>query len=110
MFSIPAWLSYVSCSIDICTEAIRNIRNIHAVSINHIALPLHSFDKCYYNLQEIMKVGSQQTFVLMKTSFVFVFRRRLHQDEYIRLNHSSSEDVFKTSSRGLDQDQYIRLG
>ena len=46
----------------------------------------------------------------MKTSFVFVFRRRLDQDEYIRLTHTSSEDVFKTTSRRLDQDQYIRLG
>ena len=36
--------------------------------------------------------------------------RRLDQDEYIRLSHSSSEDVFKMSSRRLDQDQYIRLG
>ena len=62
-------------------------------------------------------VIAQQTFVLMKTSFVFVFRRRLHQDEYIRLSLTSSEDVlvktnvfvlaiclqdvFKTSSRRL---------
>ena len=35
---------------------------------------------------------------VLKTSFVFVFRRRLDQDEYIRLTHTSSEDVFKTSS------------
>ena len=42
---------------------------------------------------------SQQTFVL-KTSFVFVFRRRLDQDEYVRLSLSSSEDVFKTSWPG----------
>ena len=34
---------------------------------------------------------------VLKTSFVFLFRRRLDQDEYIRLSHSSSEDVFKTS-------------
>ena len=40
---------------------------------------------------------SQQTFVLMKTSFVFVLRRRLDQDEYVRLRLTSSEDVFKTS-------------
>ena len=64
---------------------------------------------------------SQQTFVLMKTSWrrlegVFRLRlqktssRRLDQDEYIRLSHTSSEDVFKTSSRRLGQDQYIRLG
>ena len=35
---------------------------------------------------------SQQTFVLMKTS-----SRRLNQDEYVRLSLTSSEDVFKTS-------------
>ena len=35
---------------------------------------------------------SQQTFVLMKTS-----SRRLDEDEYILINHTSSEDVFKTS-------------
>ena len=34
---------------------------------------------------------------VMKTSFVFVFRRRLDQDEYVRLSLTSSEDVFKTS-------------
>ena len=51
-----------------------------------------------YNLKE---PTSQQTFVLMKTSFVFVFERRLDEDEYIFINHTSSEDVL--------QDQYIRL-
>ena len=35
---------------------------------------------------------------------------RLHQDEHIRLSHTSSEEFFKTSSRCLGQDQYIRLG
>ena len=48
---------------------------------------------------------TQQTLVLMKTS-----SRCLDQDEYIRLSHTYSEDVFRTSSRRLDQDQYIRLG
>ena len=33
---------------------------------------------------------------LLKTSFDYVIKRR-HQDEYIRLSHKSSEDVFKTS-------------
>ena len=42
---------------------------------------------------------------LQKTS-----SRRLDQDEYVRLSLTSSEDVFKTSSRRLGQDQYIRLG
>ena len=30
---------------------------------------------------------------VLKTSFVFVFRRRLDQDEYVRLSLTSSEDV-----------------
>ena len=34
---------------------------------------------------------------VLKTSFVFVFRRRLDQDEYVCLSLTSSEDVFKTS-------------
>ena len=34
---------------------------------------------------------------VLKTSCVFVFRRRLDQDEYVRLSLTSSEDVFKTS-------------
>ena len=42
------------------------------------------------------KHSIQQTFVLMKTSFR-------------RLSSSSSEDVFKTSTRRLDQDEYIGL-
>ena len=44
--------------------------------------------------------------------------RRLDQDKYVRLSLISSEDVFKTSSedvfmtssRRFDQDQYIRIG
>ena len=35
--------------------------------------------------------------------------RRLDQDEYIHLSHSPSEDVFKTSLRRLDQRQCISL-
>ena len=31
------------------------------------------------------------------SSFVFVFRRRVDEDEYVRLSLTSSEDVFKTS-------------
>ena len=64
---------------------------------------------------------TQQTFVLMKTSWrrlsssssedvLKTSSRRLDQDECICLSHSPSEDVFETSSRCLDQDQYIRLG
>ena len=57
-----------------------------------------------------IKVVAQQTFNLMKTSWKRlsslpsedVFKtssRLLDQDEYICLSHKSSEDVFKTSSR-----------
>ena len=41
-------------------------------------------------------ISSQQTFVLMKTS-------------WRRLSSSSSEGVLKTSSRRLDQDEFVRL-
>ena len=34
---------------------------------------------------------------VLKTFFVFVFRRRLDQDEYVHLSSLSSEDVFKAS-------------
>ena len=44
-----------------------------------------------------IKKTLQQTFVLMKTSFVFFFGRRLDKDEYVRLSLTSSKDVFKTS-------------
>ena len=47
---------------------------------------------------------------VLKKSFIVLFRRHLHQDEYISLSRTSSEDVLKTSSRRLDQDQYICLG
>ena len=61
---------------------------------------------------------------VLKTSFIFVFRRRLHQDEHAlalrlqnvfktfwsRLIYSSWLYVFKTFSRRLGQDQYIPLG
>ena len=34
---------------------------------------------------------------VLKTSFIFVFRRRLHQDEFVRLSLTSLEDIFKMS-------------
>ena len=54
---------------------------------------------CGYQLSFFLfGVTTQQTFVLMKTSFVFVFRRRLDQDEYICLSHTSSKDVLVKTS------------
>ena len=34
---------------------------------------------------------------------------KMDQDEYICLGHTSSENVFKTSSRSLDQGKYVFL-
>ena len=39
---------------------------------------------------------------VLKTSFVFVFRRRLDEGEYISSSHTSSEDLLNVSSRRLD--------
>ena len=44
-FVYPTSLSCVSHSIDICTVAIQNIRNMHAVSTNQIADILHFNNK-----------------------------------------------------------------
>ena len=66
-------------------------------------------------------VLSQQEFVLIKTSWrhlsssssEYIFKtsaRRLDQDKYICLSHKPSEDVFKTFSRRLGQDQFIHFG
>ena len=67
----------------------------------------------YWNLQKCIsgffssafEFISQQTLVFMKTS-----SRRLDQDRYIRITHTSSENVLKTSWRRLDQGKYILLG
>ena len=50
MFCKNASLSCASHSIDICTVAIKNIRNVHAVSTNQIADILHFNDKKLYIL------------------------------------------------------------
>ena len=49
------------------------------------------------NFTEVLIELTQQKFVLMKTS-------------WRHLSSSSSEDILKTSSRRLDQDEYVRLG
>ena len=49
---------------------------------------------------------------VLKTSFAFVFRRRLDQEQHKRLGHTSSrrfQDVFKTSSRRLAKTSSKRL-
>ena len=47
-FVYPALLSSVSHSINICTVAIKNIRNMHAVSTNQVADILHVKDNVTY--------------------------------------------------------------
>ena len=51
------------------------------------------------------RLSSSSSEVIFKTS-----SRCLDQDEYNRLTHTSSEDVLKTSWRRLEQDQHNRLG
>ena len=57
---------------------------------------------------------------VLKTSFVFVFRRRLGQDQYIRLGHTSLrrlqdvlqkrlQDIFKTSCQDVFKTSSKRL-
>ena len=50
-FVYPASLSCVSNSNVICTAAIKNIRNMHAVSTNQITDILHFNDKSEYLMQ-----------------------------------------------------------
>ena len=47
-FVYPASLSCVSHFIDVCTVAIKNIRNMHTDSTNQIAGILHFNDKEFY--------------------------------------------------------------
>ena len=51
-FVYPASLSCASHSFEICTVAIKNIRNMHAVSTNQIADILHFNDKLLYMLND----------------------------------------------------------
>ena len=70
------------------------------------------FDYAFYDCNSPSKHSSWWR-RLSSSSSEDVFKtssRRLDQDEFVRLSLTSSEDVFKTSSRRLGQDQYIRLG
>ena len=58
----------------------------------------------YYTIPANIRLNEDVLKTSLKTSFVFVFRRMtssrcLDQDEYVRRSLTSSEDVFKTSSR-----------
>ena len=67
---------------------------------------------CLRTLEIRVLKYSQQTFVL-KTSLVFVFKRRLQdvlKTSWSRRVYSPYSFVFRTSSRRLHQHQYISLG
>ena len=81
---------------DIRRESV-NLRTIQRKLTLNLAV-VFNFTTDISFLKYVTKIFSQQTFLLMNTSSVFVFRRRLDQDEYIRLSYSSAEDVLiKTS-------------
>ena len=61
------------------------------------------------NLRENLHPIAQQTVVLMKTSSVFVFRRRLDQGHYIRLGDTSSRCLAKTSLKTSSKRLQTRL-
>ena len=87
------------------------MKSIVTCPSNFIDLCIKSFLNKFYTPRVIVKNAhkrTQQTFVLMKTSWrrlstsssddtFKIPSRRLQQDEYIRLSHALSEDVFKTS-------------
>ena len=90
------------------------------VTLNEAHLKILRVRRCERKCR-MHEVVTQQTFVLMKTSWrrfedVFYLRlqktssRRLDQGDNIRFRYKSSEYVFKTSSRRLGQQQNIRLG
>ena len=60
--------------------------------------------------EDVLKPSRRRLSYSSSEDIFKTFSRRLDQDEYIRLTHTSSEDVFKTSSRCLDEDQHNRLG
>ena len=61
--------------------------------------------------EDVLKTSWRRLSSLSSKDVFKTSLRRFDEDEYILINHTSSEDVFKTSSRrlGLRQDQYIRL-
>ena len=60
--------------------------------------------------EDILKTSCGHLSSLFSEDVFKTTSRCLDQDEYIHLTHTPSEDVFKTSSRRLHQDQQNRLG
>ena len=84
--------------------------NMYKETLKYICI----FERSHYYLKNHISLfflhcnktaTTQQRLVLMKTS-----SRRLQDVFRLRLQKTSSEDVFKTSSRRLNQDQHNRLG
>ena len=72
---------------------------------------LVKFSSQYHPPTKLTFANNQHKFDSSSSEDVFkTSSRPLDQDEYVRLSLTSSEGVFKTSSRRLGQDQYIRLG
>ena len=93
--------------VEICLHCLQVFHHFHfLIIIIIIIIIIITTMTVFYHLQLIyifhIQVASQETFILMKTS-----SRRLDQDEYIRLTHASSvvvirlQDVLKTCSRRL---------
>ena len=73
------------------------IPTTNKINYNHLAILKHHHHKNEYNFDNNNYNTTQQTFVLMKTSWKRLSSqssRHLDQDEYIRLSDTSSEDVF----------------
>ena len=87
--------------VEICLHCLQVFHHFHFLII--IIIIIITTMTVFYHLQLIyifhIQVASQETFILMKTS-----SRRLDQDEYI---HLDLQDFFKISSRGL-QDFFPR--
>ena len=101
----------------VCTWPLNRVRknSFHDVLFMNLFLkPVASFS--IKKIRTIKKLPSKHSSWWRRLKDVFRLRlqktssRRLDQDEYVCLSLTSSEDVFKTSSRRLGQDQYIRLG
>ena len=61
------------------------------------------------SVKTFVKIANKPTNMQNKSKQTYPANIRLDEDVLRRLSSSSSEDVFKTSSRRLDQDQYVRL-
>ena len=59
--------------------------------------------------EDVLKTSWRRLSSLSSKDVFKTSSRRLDEDEYILINHTSSENVYKMFSIRLGQDQYIRL-